>query len=349
MRRSARTAGCSRSWRTSAAAERPSPVPSSSSPLPDPALPRRLRPLPAPSSTRTSAEFDPYQRRVRPVRPVQLDPRRPVRGTLDRVTTLESLHHPGRLVGPLWAVAVGHGPPLVLLHGNAESHRVFDRLVPLLAPRMTLVGLDSRGHGRSPRGTGEAPDLAHGRRRRRRHGRARPGRGTDPGFQRRRQHRPRPRSTPPGPGRPAHRRRRQSRPLRAHPSHEAHDGPRARGLPVCLPVRSRTRVARRAPCAHGHGPGHRPRRAPGRHAAGAGRRGGAGRHPARAHRPHRGCAAGRRAAPHPARRPHDPDRRGTPSWRLPSRDSCAGQIGPRDLWQACTRPGEHRADGEARW
>ncbi|WP_454294410.1 alpha/beta fold hydrolase [Salana multivorans] len=71
------------------------------------------------------------------------------------MTTLESLHHPGRLVGPLWAVAVGHGPPLVLLHGNAESHRVFDRLVPLLAPRMTLVGLDSRGHGRSPRGTGE--------------------------------------------------------------------------------------------------------------------------------------------------------------------------------------------------
>ncbi|TGO05916.1 alpha/beta fold hydrolase [Serinibacter arcticus] len=67
-------------------------------------------------------------------------------------TDLRSIHHPGALVGPLWAVAVGRGAPVVLLHGNSESHRVFDALVPHLAGSLTLVGLDSRGHGLSPRG-----------------------------------------------------------------------------------------------------------------------------------------------------------------------------------------------------
>lgn len=66
--------------------------------------------------------------------------------------TLEGIRHPGRLVGPLWAVAVGDGPPIVLLHGNSETHHIFDALVPRLAGRHTLIGLDSRGHGLSPRG-----------------------------------------------------------------------------------------------------------------------------------------------------------------------------------------------------
>lgn len=65
---------------------------------------------------------------------------------------LHAIRHPGALVGPLWAVAVGRGRPVVLLHGNSESHRVFDALVPHLAGATTLVGLDSRGHGLSPRG-----------------------------------------------------------------------------------------------------------------------------------------------------------------------------------------------------
>jgi pimeloyl-ACP methyl ester carboxylesterase len=58
------------------------------------------------------------------------------------------------MAGPLWAVQTGAGRPLVLLHGNGESHHIFDRMVPLLAPRHRLIGLDSRGHGRSPRGDG---------------------------------------------------------------------------------------------------------------------------------------------------------------------------------------------------
>lgn len=60
----------------------------------------------------------------------------------------------GAMAGPLWAEQTGTGHPLVLLHGNGESHRVFDALVPLLAPRRRLVGLDARAHGRSPRGDG---------------------------------------------------------------------------------------------------------------------------------------------------------------------------------------------------
>ncbi len=60
----------------------------------------------------------------------------------------------GAMAGPLWAAQTGSGPPLVLLHGNGETHRVFDRMVPLLSARHRLVGLDSRGGGGSPRGDG---------------------------------------------------------------------------------------------------------------------------------------------------------------------------------------------------
>lgn len=60
----------------------------------------------------------------------------------------------GGLVAGLWVVSRGTGRPLVLLHGNGEDHHVFDRMVPLLAPGRRLVGIDSRAHGRSPRGAG---------------------------------------------------------------------------------------------------------------------------------------------------------------------------------------------------
>lgn len=60
----------------------------------------------------------------------------------------------GRVVAGLWVVTRGSGSPLVLLHGNGEDHHVFDRMVPLLASGRTLIGIDSRGHGRSERGDG---------------------------------------------------------------------------------------------------------------------------------------------------------------------------------------------------
>jgi len=72
------------------------------------------------------------------------DAQRPVRPTGPRQRGVQ--------VGPLWVVRrAGEGRPLVLLHGNGESHRKFDRLVRRL-PGRDLVGVDSRGHGGSPRG-----------------------------------------------------------------------------------------------------------------------------------------------------------------------------------------------------
>lgn len=43
----------------------------------------------------------------------------------------------------------GDGPPLLLLHGAEASHRMFDRLVPLLKPHFTVVAYDQRDCGDS--------------------------------------------------------------------------------------------------------------------------------------------------------------------------------------------------------
>ena len=38
----------------------------------------------------------------------------------------------------------GSGPPLVLLHGNGEDGRIFDRTAEVLAPHYTVYTIDSR-------------------------------------------------------------------------------------------------------------------------------------------------------------------------------------------------------------
>ncbi|MDO5111188.1 MAG: alpha/beta fold hydrolase [Clostridia bacterium] len=43
----------------------------------------------------------------------------------------------------------GAGRPLILLHGNGETHRIFDKAIPLLSARYTVYAIDSRGHGLS--------------------------------------------------------------------------------------------------------------------------------------------------------------------------------------------------------
>ena len=43
----------------------------------------------------------------------------------------------------------GSGAPLILLHGNGESHEIFDEAIPLLAPHFTVYAVDTRGHGNS--------------------------------------------------------------------------------------------------------------------------------------------------------------------------------------------------------
>lgn len=48
----------------------------------------------------------------------------------------------------------GEGLPLVLLHGNGESHEYFARQIEAFSRSYRVLALDTRGHGRSPRGEG---------------------------------------------------------------------------------------------------------------------------------------------------------------------------------------------------
>ncbi len=47
----------------------------------------------------------------------------------------------------------GKGEPLVLLHGNGESHHYFSKQIEFFSASRRVVALDTRGHGASPRGT----------------------------------------------------------------------------------------------------------------------------------------------------------------------------------------------------
>ena len=49
----------------------------------------------------------------------------------------------------LYYDVVGTGSPLILIHGNGESHEIFDEAVKLLSEHFTCYLLDSRGHGQS--------------------------------------------------------------------------------------------------------------------------------------------------------------------------------------------------------
>lgn len=47
----------------------------------------------------------------------------------------------------------GEGQPLVLLHGNGESHCYFAGQIDFFAASRRVIAVDTRGHGASPRGT----------------------------------------------------------------------------------------------------------------------------------------------------------------------------------------------------
>ena len=50
-------------------------------------------------------------------------------------------------------VETGEGFPLVLLHGNGENHTYFKRQMEPFSLKYRVIALDTRGHGKSPRGS----------------------------------------------------------------------------------------------------------------------------------------------------------------------------------------------------
>lgn len=61
---------------------------------------------------------------------------------------------PPELVAGLHVERVGAGPTVVLLHGNGEDLTSLAPVAALLAAHARVLSVDSRGHGRSPRGDG---------------------------------------------------------------------------------------------------------------------------------------------------------------------------------------------------
>lgn len=45
----------------------------------------------------------------------------------------------------------GHGPSMILVHGNGEDHTIFDETAALLSWNYTVYAIDSRDHGKSSR------------------------------------------------------------------------------------------------------------------------------------------------------------------------------------------------------
>lgn len=46
----------------------------------------------------------------------------------------------------------GQGQPLILLHGNGEDNTYFEHQIPCFAKNYRVIAIDTRGHGKSPRG-----------------------------------------------------------------------------------------------------------------------------------------------------------------------------------------------------
>ncbi len=50
-------------------------------------------------------------------------------------------------------VEAGQGPALIMLHGNAENNEFFEKQIEYFKDKYHCFAPDSRGHGKSPRGT----------------------------------------------------------------------------------------------------------------------------------------------------------------------------------------------------
>lgn len=56
-------------------------------------------------------------------------------------------------------ITMGSGPPLLLLHGYPQTHRMWHRVMPDLSKHFTCIAADLRGYGQSPKPP-SAPDHA---------------------------------------------------------------------------------------------------------------------------------------------------------------------------------------------
>ena len=55
----------------------------------------------------------------------------------------------------LWSSEKGSGEALILLHGNGEDSSYFEHQIDFFSPYYRVIAVDTRGHGKSPRGSGE--------------------------------------------------------------------------------------------------------------------------------------------------------------------------------------------------
>lgn len=55
----------------------------------------------------------------------------------------------------LFYIEKGDGFPVVFLHGNSEDHTYFSAQIEYFSQKYRVIAVDSRGHGKSPRGDGE--------------------------------------------------------------------------------------------------------------------------------------------------------------------------------------------------
>ncbi len=53
----------------------------------------------------------------------------------------------------------GCGQPVILIHGNGESHQIFDKLISQLSCHFTVYAVDSRNHGNSQKNLPVSYDL----------------------------------------------------------------------------------------------------------------------------------------------------------------------------------------------
>jgi haloacetate dehalogenase len=58
----------------------------------------------------------------------------------------------------------GHGPPLLLLHGYPQNHRMWRRCLPALSARFTVILPDLRGYGDSDKPAADATAAAYAKR-----------------------------------------------------------------------------------------------------------------------------------------------------------------------------------------